>query len=253
MHVVPLPALTDNYIWLIHDDEGMAIVIDPGDAAIVERTLIEKQLTLRAILLTHHHSDHIGGVAELLRRHDIPVYAPVDERIAEATQQVHDGDTIVISSPPLQFDVIAIPGHTLTHVAYVGEGLLLCGDTLFSLGCGRLFEGTPAQMLSSLDRLCALPDATLVCGGHEYTQANGRFAITVEPRNEDLQKRRGEVDLLRAQGKPTLPVSFASEKAANPFLRIDCESVANWCRDEGAGEDRVTRFATLRSAKDAFR
>jgi hydroxyacylglutathione hydrolase len=252
LHLIPLPALADNYIWLLHDDGGNAIVVDPGDATVVEQALAAHRLQLRAILLTHHHHDHIGGVPALRARHGVPVYAPADERIGDATERVRDGDRIELAEPFVRFEVIAIPGHTLSHVAYAGAGLLLCGDTLFSLGCGRLFEGTPAQMLASLDRLSQLPGNILVCGGHEYTEANGRFAHTVEPANPELQQRRQEVALLRARLQPTLPVPLARELATNPFLRIDADAVIAWCERQGAGNDRVARFAAVRSAKDGF-
>ena len=253
MHLIPLPALADNYIWLLHDDEGQAIVVDPGDALVVEQALTARQLQLRAILLTHHHHDHTDGVASLRARHAVSVYAPVDARISEATHHVHDGGWVELTSPQVRFEVMAVPGHTLSHVAYVGAGLLFCGDTLFSLGCGRLFEGTPAQMLASLDRLAKLPEKTMVCGGHEYTEANGRFASTIEPANAELQKRLQEVTELRARHQPTLPVALATELATNPFLRVDTDAVAAWCRQHDASNDRVARFAAVRTAKDGFR
>ena len=254
MHLIPLPALTDNYIWLLHDDRGNAVVVDPGDAAVVEHALAARQLQLRAILLTHHHQDHVGGALALRDQHAVPVYAPVDARIEGTTEAVTDGTWIELASPRLRLQVIAVPGHTFSHIAYAGDGVLLCGDTLFSLGCGRLFEGTPAQMLASLDRLSTLPVDTLVCAGHEYTAANGRFAHTVDPNNTALQARLQDVAELRAQQLPTLPVNLASELACNPFLRVDSSAVIDWCRLQGhVATDRVARFATLRVAKDGFR
>ena len=253
MHVVPLPALADNYIWLLHDDAGDAIVVDPGEAAPVEAALAAQGLRLRAILLTHHHNDHIGGVEALLAHHPVHVYSPHDERIAHASHRMRDGDIVPIDKPAARFRVLEIPGHTRSHIAYVGEGLLLCGDTLFSMGCGRLFEGTPQQMLASLDRLSDLPGDLKVCCAHEYTAANGRFAQTVEPANQALMQRIEQVRALRDNQEPTVPVTLSTERATNPFLRIDSEDVAQWCSRRGAATDRVSRFATLRAAKDEFR
>lgn len=253
MHLVPLSALVDNYIWLLHDDHGAAIVVDPGDAAPVEAALAARGLRLHAVLLTHHHHDHIGGAATLRARHGATVYAPQDERIEVADVRVGDGERIELSRPQASFTVLAVPGHTLSHVAYVGEGVLLAGDTLFSLGCGRLFEGTPAQMLASLDRLAALPASTLLCCGHEYTAANGRFARTIEPDNTALAARIDAVTALRAHHRPSLPVPLASELASNPFLRTDAPAVIDWCRRQlGNPADRIARFARVRAAKDAF-
>jgi hydroxyacylglutathione hydrolase len=252
LHVVPLPALADNYIWLCHDDDGQALVVDPGEALPVEHALAERGLTLQAILLTHHHPDHIGGASELRSAHGVPVYAPHDDRIAGATRRLGDGDIVTLEAPRARFEAIAVPGHTLSHLAYAGEGMLFCGDTLFSLGCGRLFEGTPSQMLASLDRLAALPGDLLVCCGHEYTAANGRFALTVDPGNADLHSRVQQVASLRASGLPSVPVALSSERACNPFLRVDSATLVDWGRRHGA-TDRIARFGAVRAAKDAFR
>ena len=253
MRLLNLPAFDDNYIWLLADDDGHALVVDPGDARPVEAALAEHGQRLCAILLTHHHHDHIGGVAALAARHRTRVYGPRDPRIAPVDVRVGAGDRVRIEAPRCAFDVIEVPGHTRSHIAYVGEGLLFCGDTLFSLGCGRLFEGTPAQMLASLDRLAALPAATRVCCAHEYTQANAAFALSVDAGNTALCRRCEDVSRQRREGRATLPVSLGEERASNPFLRVDSPAVAAWARARGvAGNDRVQRFAALRAAKDAF-
>ena len=253
MHWVPVAALSDNYIWLVADDEGNAFVVDPGEAAPVEAALAERGWRLTAILLTHHHNDHIGGVSELVSRHDVEVYASADPRIQPKNQIVEDGDTFTLEAPRASFRVIGVPGHTSSHIAYYGEGFLFCGDTLFSVGCGRLFEGTPEQMLASLDRFADLPPDTLVCCAHEYTAANIRFALSVEPDNDALLRRRDEVTELRAAGAPSVPSRLADEYATNPFLRVDSASVAQWADRQGHDQAaRVARFAALRKAKDTF-
>jgi hydroxyacylglutathione hydrolase len=253
MHWVPVAALSDNYIWLVADDEGNAFVVDPGEAAPVEAALKERGWTLKAILLTHHHNDHIGGVSDLVRDHDVEVYATADPRIQPKNHFVEDGDVITLEAPKAIFKVMSIPGHTSSHIAYFGEGFLFCGDTLFSIGCGRLFEGTPEQMLASLDRFADLPPETLVCCAHEYTTSNIRFALTVDPDNTPLRLRRDEVARLREEGRPSVPSRLADEYAANPFLRVDSDAIVRWVGAQGeAGATRTERFAALRRAKDSF-
>ena len=255
MRLIPVPAFDDNYLWLAADADGAAVAIDPGAAEPVLAALSAHGLTLRAILVTHHHGDHIGGVADMLARHAVPVYAPDDARIPLATQRVRDGDRLAIPGFTEHFDVIATPGHTRSHVSYYGGGALFCGDTLFSVGCGRLFEGTPAQMLASLERLAMLPPDTAVCCAHEYTLANCAYADTIEPRNTALRQRTAGVRTLRAQARPTLPSTLALETATNPFLRIDAPDIVDWgARAHGlAASQRVERFAALRNGKDHYR
>ncbi|MDN5923747.1 MAG: hydroxyacylglutathione hydrolase [Xanthomonadales bacterium] len=254
MPLFAVPALNDNYIWICSDAQGRAIAVDPGEAAPLETFLVRENLELTTVLLTHHHPDHIAGVAALSARRKLRVIAPADKRIHTATEIVHDGDRIDIDAPAMHFSVLSVPGHTSSHVAYVGEGWLFCGDTLFSLGCGRLFEGTPAQMLASLDRLAQCPDATQICCGHEYTLDNAAFALSVDPDNTALQHRRTQAQAQRAVGQPSLPSSMADERAANPFLRIDTPALQAWATARlGHAATRVDRFAALRSAKNEFR
>jgi hydroxyacylglutathione hydrolase len=205
-------------------------------------------------LNTHHHADHVGGNAELLRRFDVPVYGPVDPRIAEVSQRLHDGDRCTLAEYAVEFTVLAIPGHTRSHIAFHGDGMLFCGDTLFACGCGRLFEGTPRQMHDSLSRLAALPAATRVYCGHEYTLANLRFALAVEPGNPVLAQWQHEARAQRARDAPTLPSTIAREKNANPFLRC-AESAVIAAVDRHAGKrltDPVSVFGALREWKNSF-
>ncbi|WP_413783801.1 hydroxyacylglutathione hydrolase [Robbsia andropogonis] len=325
--VFPLPAFNDNYIWMLVPQCEAALpdaigvtVVDPGQAAPVIAYLEAGNRYLSAILLTHHHADHVGGVAELLAYTERqiatgrasalpPVYGPAGEDIATVTQPIRGGDIVATASPRAHFTVIDVPGHTRAHIAYFEAGAgdeegtpsrasdstssregrasgtggseptaapatavatidrnrpprVFCGDTLFATGCGRLFEGTPAQMLASLDRLTALPAATLVHCAHEYTLSNIRFALAADPENADLQAWSVQADALRAAGTPTVPTTLAHERRVNPFLRADAPAIAPQLRavmaarqGEQAAEVPLTRlaaFTQLRAWKDRF-
>lgn len=256
MELIALPAFSDNYIWMLHDGRE-ALVVDPGEAAPVIRALDERALRLAAILVTHHHADHVGGVDALRARLHGPLFGPARERIPQPCTALADGDRV--HALGLAFDVIDVPGHTAGHIAYVvtpeGEApILFCGDTLFSGGCGRLFEGTPAQMHASLQRLAALPGGTRVCCAHEYTLSNLRFAQAVEPGSADLLAYTGLCEDLRSVGRPTLPSTIAQERRINPFLRTDIAAVRRAAAQHGAsGPAAPEIFAALRQWKNEFR
>jgi len=253
--VMAVPAFDDNYIWLIqYPPRRRVAIVDPGDADPVLETLGRTGLEPAAILITHHHGDHTGGVRDLLAHYDIPVYAPEDRRIPAVTHVVRDGDRVELPDLELTLEVMETPGHTLTHVVYHGDGMLFCGDTLFTGGCGRLFEGTPEQMHRSLSRIAALPPETLVYCAHEYTLANLGFARVVEPDSAALSARRAAAEAARARGEPTVPSTLAEESRTNPFLRSDDPAVVA-AASNFAGQslkNPVEVFATVRHWKDTL-
>lgn len=255
MNLIPLPAFTDNYVWLLHDGDS-ALVVDPGDAQPVMDALQREGLRLQAILVTHHHPDHTAGVDALRQATGAAVWGPARERMPEPLTRVQGGDHI--RALGLDFEVIEVPGHTAGHIAYYcaqldGAPLLFCGDTLFSGGCGRLFEGTPAQMLASLDTLAALPGATRVCCTHEYTLANLRFAMAAEPDNTALVDYFHACQARRVQQQATLPSTIALELQINPFLRSRLPALIKAARTFDAhATDEVSVFAALRQWKNQF-
>ncbi len=263
----PLPAFTDNYIWVLHDGQR-ALVVDPGESSGVLDYLATHHLVLETILVTHHHHDHVGGVADLHSRTGARVVAPATEWLVTqppGVQRVRQGDAI--ESLGLRWQVLDVPGHTAGHVAYVCEQVacndngppapvLFCGDTLFSGGCGRLFEGTPAQMLASLDALAALPDDTLVCCTHEYTLGNLKFALAVEPANAALLNYNAWCLAQRAAHRPTLPSHMALERRINPFLRAQQPEAAQAATAHAPqinSNDAIAVLAALRTWKNEFR
>jgi hydroxyacylglutathione hydrolase len=253
-----LHAFNDNFIWLLHA-RGCVAVVDPGDAVPVLDYLERSGDRLCAILATHHHGDHVGGVEEILARFPVPVFGPALENIPGVSHPLAGGERIEVPQIGLELKVISVPGHTRGHIAYYGpslgsDGAVFCGDTLFGAGCGRLFEGTPAQMQESLARLAALPASTLVYCAHEYTQSNLRFALAVEPGSIAVQQRCEEVDELRAAGCATIPTSIQAELETNPFLRWD-EPVVRAAAASRLGHvpvDAVETFAAIREWKNRF-
>jgi hydroxyacylglutathione hydrolase len=293
--IIPIPAFKDNYIWLmINTENATGIIVDPGEAAPVLKKLPELNIKLAAILVTHHHHDHTGGIAEILKHYDVPVFGPQRENINGVTELVNETSHIQLPSFPT-FNVIDIPGHTHGHIAYygnipkafqdvtrrercrsaectneymstetssqhshnlIGEGynILFCGDTLFTAGCGRLFEGTASQMFESLNKLANLPDSTLVYCGHEYTLANLRFAQAVEQHNPAILQRIKQCETLRANNLPTVPATLQEEKATNPFLRCDQSAIAA-AAEKYSGKklySAIEVFSVLREWKNVF-
>jgi hydroxyacylglutathione hydrolase len=250
-----ISTFTDNYIWCLCDCErAECIVVDPGDAAPVIKILNERGLKCVAILLTHHHFDHIGGVAELYERYQMPIYGPHSLAIPMVTYALSDQEIIDFPDFNLRFTVLTIPGHTLDHIAYYDGTHLFCGDTLFAAGCGRLFEGTPVQMVHSLHRLMQLPDDTQVYCAHEYTLKNLQFSHWVAPHNQAVINRLAEVTQQRSQEMITLPSTIALEKATNPFLRVMTPEVLEFLSTLAGHpmHDHIEAFARLRQLKDQF-
>ena len=257
MNLLPIPAFSDNYLWLLHDGK-QAIVVDPGQAEPVLNVLAQHQLQLQGILVTHHHADHVGGVQALREATGAPAWGPAYEQLPEPITRVQGGDTVDLLGGPWQ--VMDVPGHTSGHIAFYSalalpQPVLFCGDTLFSGGCGRLFEGTPAQMQASMDALAALPGNTLVCCAHEYTLSNLRFALAVEPNNQELAQYLQRCQTLRSQGQPTLPSTLQTELAINPFMRTraaDVIAAAVQHDSQTRPQEPASVLATLRQWKNVF-
>lgn len=252
----PIPVFEDNYVWVLEQDgvAGVAMV-DPGDGVATLAALDRRELQPSAVLLTHHHADHVGGVDEIVERNEVPVYGPETESIQGVTHPVSDGQSVRIPELRIELTVMDVPGHTAGHIAYVGPDFVLCGDTLFTGGCGRVFEGTPSQMYGSLQRLAALPPRTGVYCAHEYTLANLRFACQVEPGNQVLQQRLTSAEDKRSQDQPTVPSTLEEELRTNPFLRCHVPEVRA-AAEANTGSplaDDVQVFAAVRAWKDGWK
>lgn len=252
MNLISIPAFQDNYIWVLSDDEKRCIIVDPGESAPVLRAIKENGWIPEAILLTHHHNDHVGGVPDLVAKFPhIAIYGPAETQNKGTTQVVQEGETIHIRQ--WDFSVIATPGHTSGHLCFYSKPYLFCGDTLFSGGCGRLFEGTPEQMYQSLQKINALPDDTVICCAHEYTLGNMKFSASILPDDSAIQDYYQKVKELRAKNQKTLPVILKNERKINLFLRTDDIDLINKINQETNLQQPEARFAWLRSKKDNFR
>lgn len=256
LQITQVRAFNDNYIWLVHAPRAAqrVVVVDPGDAAPVRRALAQGGLELAGILMTHHHADHVGGVAELLREHPVPAFGPANEAIPGEPTRLREGDAVVFDGLDLSFEVLDVPGHTAGHIAYVGHDAVFCGDTLFSAGCGRLFEGTAEQMAQSLAKLAGLPDTTQVYCAHEYTVANLKFSLAVEPDNAEAAAYLQRCEALRAKNEATVPSNIRQERNVNPFLRCHRQTVKQAAeRHAGRRLNPAEVFAVIRQWKDAFK
>lgn len=253
--IYPIPAFSDNYIWAIHDvNNNNLTVVDPGDAKPVLSYLEKQQIKLSAILITHKHWDHIGGVTALKKRFpEIEIYGP-QHSSSDVTHPVQENDEVHLKEFQLTFKVLETPGHTLDHIAYFGDNLLFCGDTLFSAGCGRVFEGTMPQMYASLKKLVALPDETLIFCAHEYTLNNLQFALTIEPQNKAIQKQMKKIEQLRQNNQVSLPSTIGAEKTFNPFVRCEEKALQHAIKEKFKGpfNDPIDFFTQVRQLKDKF-
>ncbi|CNL37912.1 hydroxyacylglutathione hydrolase [Yersinia massiliensis] len=251
MNLISIPAFQDNYIWLLANPQKHCIIVDPGESAPVLTALSHGQYTPQAILLTHHHHDHVGGVADL-RHHfpNIPVYGPQETANKGATIIVNGGDNLTIGDQ--NYHIFAVPGHTLGHIAYYSKPYLFCGDTLFSAGCGRLFEGTPEQMYTSIQQLAQLPDETLICSAHEYTLANLKFARSILPSDQEIATYQQEIMQLRAKNLPSLPVKLHLERKINVFLRCNDIDLQREIGVSSPPSSLASVFSELRARKDRF-
>jgi hydroxyacylglutathione hydrolase len=256
LEISAIPAFSDNYIWLLRRrGEARCVVVDPGDHRPVLEALRSGDLKLAAILLTHHHWDHAGGVDALLEAvgESVPVYGPDDDRLGPWCTPCREGDRVTVPELELAFEVLEVPAHTRSHIAFHGHGMLFSGDTLFSVGCGRLFEGSPADMQRAMDKLAALPGDTRVFCGHEYTVSNCRFALQVEPENEALQERAQEAQRLRERDEITLPSTLEQERAVNPFMRTHEPAVVAAARDrDPSAEPGAATLGVIRAWKDSL-
>jgi len=256
LEILAIPAFNDNYIWtLVNRDNKCAVCVDPGEAQPVITKLTQENITLAAILVTHHHWDHTNGINELVSHYqNIPVFGPAQEAIPHITDPLSESDQVTLKMLDLELNVLDIPGHTLGHIAYYNQAMLFCGDTLFLAGCGRIFEGTVEQMYNSINKLSNLPDDVLVYCGHEYTEANLNFARAVEPDNEAISQRLQQTHALRQQNKASVPAPLRDERLTNPFLRCE-QAVVRSAAEKASGKTLNTPaavFGALRQWKNNF-